>query len=203
MRLQLEAVVAERDGLREDLRGFRDSKRQSDQSWRSERQRVEALESELAFYQTQSAGAMAERDKVAVLQCLPAARCYGLAAASGAMLQLADCNLEYVVQASWEAEELRAANLRLEDGLSKSASRAETLQDTLSELKHQFQAAQKRNGKLEALAKECEAIPGLRKELAAATHRADQLLRERDALQVCAFTEDMDAPCAQKGHTAL
>lgn len=61
---QLEAVLAERDGLREDVRGFRDSKRQADQSWREERRKVEALETELNFYQGEFAGAMADRDKV-------------------------------------------------------------------------------------------------------------------------------------------
>lgn len=61
---QVEALTAERDGLREDLRAFRDSKRQSDQSWRKERERVDALEAELSFYQTEFAGATSERDKV-------------------------------------------------------------------------------------------------------------------------------------------
>ena len=62
--MQLEAVAAERDGLREDLRGFRDSARHTAQSWRQERERVEALETELSFYQTEFAGATSERDKV-------------------------------------------------------------------------------------------------------------------------------------------
>ena len=66
-RSQLEAVTEERDNLREDLRGHRDSKRQSDNGWRAEKQRVQALEKELAFYQTHSTKAFADRDK-AVLE---------------------------------------------------------------------------------------------------------------------------------------
>ena len=66
-RSQLEAVTEERDHLREDLKGYRDSKRQSDNGWRAEKQRVQALEKELAFYQTHSTKAFADRDK-AVLE---------------------------------------------------------------------------------------------------------------------------------------
>lgn len=62
--VQLKAVTQERDGLREDLRGHRDSKRQADNSWRVERTRAEKLEKELHFYQEQSAKAMATRDQV-------------------------------------------------------------------------------------------------------------------------------------------
>ncbi len=64
---QLEAVTEERDNLREDLRGYRDSKRQSDNGWRAEKQKVQALEKELSFYQTHSTKAFADRDK-AVLE---------------------------------------------------------------------------------------------------------------------------------------
>ena len=66
-RSQLEAVTEERDNLREDLRGYRDSKRQSDNGWRAEKQKVQALEKELSFYQTHSTKAFADRDK-AVLE---------------------------------------------------------------------------------------------------------------------------------------
>lgn len=66
-RSQLEAVTEERDNLREDLRGYRDTKRQSDNGWRAEKQKVLALEKELAFYQTHSTKAFADRDK-AVLE---------------------------------------------------------------------------------------------------------------------------------------
>lgn len=66
-RSQLEAVTEERDNLREDVRGHRDSKRQSDNGWRAEKQKVQALEKELAFYQTHSTKAFADRDK-AVLE---------------------------------------------------------------------------------------------------------------------------------------
>lgn len=57
-RTQLAAVAAERDGLREDLRGVRESKLVADRSWRSEREACAQLERELAFYQAQSASAM-------------------------------------------------------------------------------------------------------------------------------------------------
>ncbi|KAL0052909.1 hypothetical protein WJX82_009775 [Trebouxia sp. C0006] len=66
-RSHLEAVTEERDNLREDLRGYRDSKRQSDNGWRAEKQKVQALEKELSFYQTHSTKAFADRDK-AVLE---------------------------------------------------------------------------------------------------------------------------------------
>lgn len=66
-RSQLEAVTEERDHLREDLKGYRDTKRQSDNGWRAEKQKVQALEKELAFYQTHSTKAFADRDK-AVLE---------------------------------------------------------------------------------------------------------------------------------------
>lgn len=66
-RSRLEAVTEERDHLREDLKGYRDTKRQSDNGWRAEKQRVQALEKELAFYQTHSTKAFADRDK-AVLE---------------------------------------------------------------------------------------------------------------------------------------
>lgn len=61
--MQLEAVTQERNSLREDLRGHRDSKRQADNIWRTERSRAEKLEKELQFYQEQSAKAMADRDQ--------------------------------------------------------------------------------------------------------------------------------------------
>ena len=51
-------MAAERDGLREDVRGVRESKLVADRSWRSERERVTELERELAFYQAQSTSAM-------------------------------------------------------------------------------------------------------------------------------------------------
>ena len=62
--LQLKVVRAERDNLREDLKGHKDSKRLVDNSWREERKRAERLEKELQFYQGQSARAMKDRDQV-------------------------------------------------------------------------------------------------------------------------------------------
>lgn len=53
-RAQLAGLVSERDGLREDLHSQREAKRMSDQGWKSERQKVQNLEKELAFYQSQS-----------------------------------------------------------------------------------------------------------------------------------------------------
>jgi hypothetical protein len=57
--------VNERDDLRENLRGVRESKRIADQSWRDEKQKNTQLEADLTFYQTQSARAMADRDRAA------------------------------------------------------------------------------------------------------------------------------------------
>ena len=62
--LQLDAVLAERNSLHEDLINHRDSKRTVDKQWRLERERSERLESELAFYQNHSAQALSDRDKV-------------------------------------------------------------------------------------------------------------------------------------------
>lgn len=66
-RSQLDAVSEERDNLKEDLRGYRETKRQSDTGWKAEKQKVQALEKELAFYQTHSTKAFADRDR-AVLE---------------------------------------------------------------------------------------------------------------------------------------
>ena len=65
--LQLDAVTAERNSLHEDLISHRDSKRTVDRQWRLERERCERLESELAFYQSHSAQALSDRDKVTAL----------------------------------------------------------------------------------------------------------------------------------------
>ncbi len=65
--LQLQAIMAERDSLREDLIHHRTSKRTVDKQWRIEREKSERLESELAFYQNHSARALADRDKVCYL----------------------------------------------------------------------------------------------------------------------------------------
>ena len=65
--LQLDAVTAERNSLHEDLISHRDSKRTVDRQWRLERERCERLESELAFYQSHSAQALSDRDKVTTL----------------------------------------------------------------------------------------------------------------------------------------
>lgn len=62
--MQLTAVTEERNDLREDLRGYKDSKRTVEESYRVERSRAEKLEKELQFYQGQSARAMADRDQV-------------------------------------------------------------------------------------------------------------------------------------------
>ena len=62
--VQLEAVTAERDGLYEDLINHRTSKRTVDKQWRIEREKSERLETELAFYQSQTARTLSDRDKV-------------------------------------------------------------------------------------------------------------------------------------------
>ena len=62
--MQLQSATEERDNLREDLKGHKDSKRQVDNSWREERKRADKLEKELSFYQEQSAKAMKDRDQV-------------------------------------------------------------------------------------------------------------------------------------------
>ena len=57
-------VTEERNNLREDLWGHKDSRRLVESSYIKERDRADKLEKELQFYQTQSARAMADRDKV-------------------------------------------------------------------------------------------------------------------------------------------
>lgn len=56
-------MTEERDNLREDLKGHKDSKRSVDNSWKAERIRVEKLEKELEFYLTQMQRAMSDRDQ--------------------------------------------------------------------------------------------------------------------------------------------
>ena len=73
--LQLDAVTAERNSLHEDLISHRDSKRTVDRQWRLERERCERLESELAFYQSHSAQALSDRDKVIALSKRPRRIC--------------------------------------------------------------------------------------------------------------------------------
>ena len=62
--VQLALVTEERNNLREDLWGHKDSRRLVESSYIKERDRADKLEKELQFYQTQSARAMADRDKV-------------------------------------------------------------------------------------------------------------------------------------------
>ena len=64
--LQLSAMTEERDGLQEDLRGHRDSKRSVESSFRAERERATKMENDLKFYQEQSARAISDRDQVRV-----------------------------------------------------------------------------------------------------------------------------------------
>ena len=92
-------------------------------------------------------------------------------------------------QASWEAEELREANMALESQLGQAQGRAETLQEAHTELQHQLLAARKQVGKLEGFAEECKAIPGLKKDLAAAQQRGSRLQAEQDDIQVCGAAE--------------
>ena len=62
--MQLEVLTAERDNLREDLRGTRDAKRLADQSWRTQNAKLNKVEAELAFYQKEAANAVSDRDRV-------------------------------------------------------------------------------------------------------------------------------------------
>ena len=65
--MQLAVVTEERNNLREDSWGHKDSRRLVESSYIKERDRADKLEKELQFYQTQSARAMADRDKVDAL----------------------------------------------------------------------------------------------------------------------------------------
>lgn len=60
----MKSATEERDNLREDLKGHKDSKRQSDNSYRQQKTRADKLDKELSFYQEQSARAMKDRDQV-------------------------------------------------------------------------------------------------------------------------------------------
>lgn len=91
----------------------------------------------------------------------------------------------YVHQATWEAEELRKSNLDLQTQLSRAEGTAEDLQETIAQLKHQLQSANQQVRKLDGFAKQCEAIPGLKKSLSSAETRGNSLEAERDKLQVC------------------
>ena len=65
--LQLKKATEERDSLREDLRGHKETKRQVDNSWRNESKRADNLKKELSFYQEQSARALKDRDQVSFM----------------------------------------------------------------------------------------------------------------------------------------
>lgn len=88
------------------------------------------------------------------------------------------------MQATWEAEELRKSNLALQAQLRKAEGTAEDLQETIAQLKHQLQTGNQQIKKLEGFAKQCEAIPGLKKSLSTAEDRSTRLQAERDKLQV-------------------
>ena len=69
--MQLSSTTVERDNLREDLKGHKDSKRESDNSYRQQKTRADKLDKELLFYQEQSAKAMKDRDQVSFLtECI-------------------------------------------------------------------------------------------------------------------------------------
>ena len=74
--------------------------------------------------------------------------------------------------------------MELEARLDKAQGQAEALQESTTAFQHQLQSARKQIGKLEGLARECESIPGLRKDLATATSTGDRLQQERDLVQV-------------------
>ena len=90
----------------------------------------------------------------------------------------------FVVQATWEAEELRSSNLDLQAQVSKAEGKNEELQESSSQLNQQLQTAKQQILRLEGFAEQCAAIPGLKKELAAAQQRGDMLQAERAMLQV-------------------
>lgn len=221
--MQLEVLTAERDNLREDLRGTRDAKRLADQSWRAQNGKLTKVEAELAFYQKEVATAVSDRDRVSPF--LPAAtadaaqhpwaalpmHCSMPAAmlhhTTTAMLQLVSrlqhlvCKLRWacrqhlsaysqqlltalVPQASWEAEELRANTLSLEDQLQDAQAQADSMQSELTKREHELSHAHSNIARLEHLARECEAIPGLRADLQDAQARGDELQVARDQLQV-------------------
>lgn len=62
-RAALSATTAERDSLREDLWEVKVAKRRADQGFKAQLERAGALDKELAFYQSQSARVMADRDR--------------------------------------------------------------------------------------------------------------------------------------------
>ncbi|KAL3159975.1 hypothetical protein ABBQ38_010362 [Trebouxia sp. C0009 RCD-2024] len=146
-RSQLEAVTEERDHLREDLKGYRDTKRQSDNGWRAEKQRVQALEKELAFYQTHSTKAFADRDQ-AVLEAeqLKAdnlslqrrlTKAESLAAQSAAALRETQSQLESAQQRLAELE-IKETECQAIPGLRQDLSEAK---DQVEDLTHSLQVA--------------------------------------------------------------
>ena len=89
-----------------------------------------------------------------------------------------------LMQASWEAEELRANTLALEDQLQDAQAQADAVQSELTKREHELSHAHSTIAHLEHLAQECEALPGLRADLQDAQARGDELQVARDQLQV-------------------
>ncbi|KAK9828250.1 hypothetical protein WJX74_005694 [Apatococcus lobatus] len=145
---QLEAVLGERDSLRDDLRHHKESKRLVDKSWRDQTGKTEVLQRDLNFYQSQGARAVADRDK-----------------------------------AFAEAEELREQVRDLEARLQDETARAESSSAEQVETEHQLSGARSQVVRLEERVRECEVIPGLRRDLKQARTQVDQLRGKCKALR--------------------
>lgn len=74
--------------------------------------------------------------------------------------------------------------MELDGQCNEAEARSERLQELVSDLQHQLQAARKQVSKLEGVAKECELIPGLRKELSYAQQKGDRLQADLSNVQV-------------------
>jgi len=166
---QLASVQAERNSLREDLVNYRTSKRHADSSWRAERDKAERLEKELAFYQAQSARAMADRDKACPLPQPPPQSCQrpGLPGdlAQGRLQAVPLCQprcthaLGLRLQAAWEAEELRSRSLGLEERARRAEGQTEAERARRLEAERALQSSREREAALQVRRHACRRWP--------------------------------------------
>ena len=92
--------------------------------------------------------------------------------------------MRLLMQAHWEAEELRGNALALERRVRQAESQAETAVTVQSEVQGQLEEATARIKGLEVKAKDCESIPGLWRHIEESTKQITQLKAAQEGLQV-------------------
>eukprot|EP00884_Botryococcus_braunii_P015731 jgi/Botrbrau1/2841/Bobra.0125s0048.3 len=189
---QLETVTAERDSLREDLLSTKESKRKTDGTWKAEREKVERLEKELSFYQTQSVRAIADRDKAA----WEAEELRNSTLAMEARLRIAESKaLSETTKRAETDRQLAAAQTRVQEleelaseaasvpGLRDDLAKAESLIKDLTELRNSLQVE---------LSHAIEEVSSTKTSLLEADLKLQDLAKDYDALQKSSSIEGAD-----------